>query len=256
MGRLENKTALITGGSGGIGKKTAELFLKEEANVCLVDLDESALQEAKEELRRWGDVLTVTADVTVESQVQEYVQKTLDAFGTIDVFVNNAGIEGRVAPITEQAVEDLDKVLGVNVRGMFLGLKHVLPVMTEKESGSIINMSSVSGLEGVPGLAPYVASKHGVVGLTKVAALEAASSSVRVNSVHPSPVNTRMMRSLEKGYNPEDAEAAREKRTQAIPLARYGESEDIANLVLFLAREESSFITGSQYRIDGGMGAG
>ncbi|MFZ4453631.1 SDR family NAD(P)-dependent oxidoreductase [Salibacterium aidingense] len=256
MGRLDRKTAVITGGSGGIGKKTAELFLKEGARVCLVDLDENALQVAKEELKGFGDVVTVTSNVTEEDQVRNYVQNTLDAYGTIDIFFNNAGVEGKVAPITEQAVEDLDKVLGVNVRGIFLGLKHVLPVMTKKESGSIINMSSVSGLIGVPGLAPYVASKHGVAGLTKVAALEAASASIRVNSVHPSPVNTRMMRSLEKGYNPKDAEAAREKRTEAIPLARYGESEDIANLVLFLASDESKFITGSQYRVDGGMGAG
>ncbi|RSL34091.1 SDR family oxidoreductase [Salibacterium salarium] len=255
MKRLNGKTAVITGGSGGIGKKTAELFLKEGANVVLVDLDGQALEDAKSELSSTGEVLTITANVSEEDQVKQYVQKTLDTYGTIDIFFNNAGIEGKVAPITEQSVEDFDKVLNVNVRGVFLGLKHVMPVMTEKESGSIINMSSVAGLEGAPGVAPYVTSKHGVVGITKVAALEAASSKVRVNSVHPSPVNTRMIRSLEKGFNPEDAEAAKEEQEQVIPMQRYGESEDIANLVLFLASDESKFITGSQYRVDGGMGA-
>ncbi|SFM29299.1 SDR family NAD(P)-dependent oxidoreductase [Salibacterium qingdaonense] len=255
MGRLQNMKALITGGSGGIGKKTAEFFLKEGADVALVDMNEEALQQAKDELKEFGDVLTVTADVTNENEVVHYVQKTIDSFGRIDIFFNNAGIEGKVAPITEQSVEDFDKVMGVNVRGVFLGLKHVMPHMNEQDSGSIINMSSVAGLMGSPGVAPYVTSKHGVIGLTKTAALEGAPHNIRVNSVHPSPVNTRMMRSLEQGMNPEDAEAAKEEQTEAIPLARYGESQDIANLVLFLASDESKFISGSQYRVDGGMAA-
>ncbi len=206
-------------------------------------------------MNRYGEVLTITADVTEENEVQQYVEKTLERLGTIDIFFYNAGIEGKVAPITEQTVEDFDQIMNVNVRGVFLGLKHVLPIMQEKKSGSIINMSSVAGLMGSPGVAPYVTSKHGVVGITKVAALEAAPSNVHVNSVHPSPVNTRMMRSLEKGLNPENSEAAKEQHTSAIPLNRYGESEDIAKLVLFLASDDSKFITGSQYRVDGGMGA-
>ncbi|ASF38253.1 NAD(P)-dependent oxidoreductase [Halobacillus halophilus] len=255
MGRLDGQTAVITGGSGGIGKTTARLFLQEGAKVSLVDVDEEALKDAKSELDAYGEVMTVTADVTEEKDVQNYVEKTLDQFETIDIFFNNAGIEGEVRPITEQRVEDFDKVMNVNVRGVFLGLKHVMPVMTEKQDGSIINMSSVAGLMGSPGVAPYVTSKHGVVGLTKVAALEAAPSSVRVNSVHPSPVNTRMMRSLEKGFSPDDAEAAKEEQTNAIPLNRYGETEDIAKVVLFLASDDSRFVTGSQYRVDGGMGA-
>ncbi|MFD2706590.1 SDR family NAD(P)-dependent oxidoreductase [Salibacterium lacus] len=255
MGRLQDMKALITGGSGGIGKKTAEFFLKEGADVALVDMNEEALQQAKDELKEFGDVLAVTADVTNENEVVHYVQKTIDSFGRIDIFFNNAGIEGKVAPITEQSVEDFDKVMGVNVRGVFLGLKHVLPHMNKQESGSIINMSSVAGLMGSPGVAPYVTSKHGVIGLTKTAALEGAPYNIRVNSVHPSPVNTRMMRSLEQGMNPENAEAAKEEQTEAIPLHRYGESQDIANLVLFLASDESKFISGSQYRVDGGMAA-
>ncbi|MFD1425669.1 NAD(P)-dependent dehydrogenase (short-subunit alcohol dehydrogenase family) [Kroppenstedtia sanguinis] len=255
MGQLDGKVAVITGGSGGIGKETAKRFLKEGAKVSLVDVNEEALNEAKSELESFGEVVAIKADVSNESDVKNYVQKTLDQFGTIDVFFNNAGIEGKVAPITEQKVEDFDQVLNVNVRGVFLGLKHVLPVMMNNKNGSIINTSSVAGLAGSPGVAPYVTSKHGVVGLTKVAALEAASTNVRVNSIHPAPVNTRMMRSLEKGFNPENAEAAKEEQTASIPLNRYGETEDITNLVLFLASDESKFITGGQYRVDGGMGA-
>jgi NAD(P)-dependent dehydrogenase (short-subunit alcohol dehydrogenase family) len=127
--------------------------------------------------------------------------------------------------------------------------------MQQQGSGSVINMSSVAGLMGSPGVAPYVASKHAVVGITKSAALEMGPHGVRVNSVHPSPVNTRMMRSLEEGFQPGHAEEAKAALTASIPLGRYGESIDIANVVVFLASEESGFVTGAQYRIDGGMGA-
>ncbi|QHJ70608.1 SDR family NAD(P)-dependent oxidoreductase [Planococcus halotolerans] len=248
MGRLQDKVAVITGGAGGIGKVTAKRFLDEGASVVLVDLFEDALSEAKKEL---GDnVLTVQADVSKEEDVKNYVAKTVEQFGKIDIFFNNAGIEGKVAPLTEQKIEDFDKVLSVNVRGVFLGLQNVLPVMIEQKSGSIINTSSVAGLGGSPNVSPYITSKHAVVGLTKAAAVENAAHNIRVNSIHPSPVNTRMMRSLETGLEVDEATLA-----QSIPLGRYGESDDIANLVLFLASDESTFITGVQYRIDGGMGA-
>lgn len=250
MGRLSGKVAVITGAAGGIGKVTAERFLKEGAKVVLVDLFEESLAQTKEELSSFGELLTVQADVSKESDVENYVNKAVEHFGKIDIFFNNAGIEGKVAPIMEQNVEDLDKVLSVNVRGVFLGLKHVLAVMTKQGFGSVINTSSVAGLEGSPGVTPYIASKHAVVGLTKATAIEVASSNVRVNSIHPSPVNTRMMRSLEAGLHVEQADLAK-----TIPLGRYGEPNDIAHLVLFLASDESSFITGVQYRVDGGMGA-
>lgn len=255
MARLEGNAALITGGAGVIGKKTAEVFLKEGAKVPLVDMNEDALNDAKSELDQYGEVFTVQANVTNEEDVKNYVKQTRDAFGSIDIFFNNAGIEGEVAPIVEQTVEDFSKVLNVNVLGAFLGLKYVIPVMTEQQSGSIINTSSVAGLMGTPGVSPYTSSKHALVGLTKSAALEVAGSQVRVNSIHPSPVDSSMMRSLEQGFNPDNAEQARQQQESQIPLARYGEAIDIANLVLFLASDESKFITGAQYRVDGGMGA-
>lgn len=250
MIRLAGKVALITGGAGGIGKVTAERFLREGAKVILVDLFEEALQEVKKELEFYGEVLTIQADVSIEGDVQNYVNQTVEQFGKIDVFFNNAGIVGKMGRLVDISVEDFDQVMNVNARGVFLGLKYVLPVMTKQGYGSVINTSSVSGLHGSKRLSPYIASKHAVVGLTKAAAIEVAKANVRVNSVHPSPVNTSMARDLEEGLNIDE-----ERLAKTIPLRRYGESSDIANLVLFLASDESSFVTGAQYRADGGMGA-
>ncbi|SEM22968.1 NAD(P)-dependent dehydrogenase, short-chain alcohol dehydrogenase family [Mesobacillus persicus] len=250
MGRLSGKVAIITGGAGGIGKVTAERFLKEGAKVVLVDLFTESLQEVKKELASLGEVFTVQADVSKDADVQNYVNQTVEKFGKIDVFFNNAGIVGKMGRLVDLSVEDFDQVMNVNARGVFLGLKYVLPVMIEQGSGSVINTSSVSGLDGSHRLSPYIASKHAVVGLTKAAAVEVAKTNVRVNSVHPSPVDTSMARDLENGLNVD-----KEKLAKTIPLRRYGESEDVANLVLFLASDESAFITGVQYRVDGGMGA-
>ena len=255
MQRLQDKIAVITGGSGGIGKATAARFLAEGAAVVLVDIDQASLDAAREALGGGDRVLTVQADVGNEDDVRRYVQAALDRFGRIDVFFNNAGIEGKVAPLEQQDTATFDKVIAINVRGAFLGLKHVLPHMYAAGTGSVVNTSSVAGLDGSAGVLPYVTSKHALTGMTKVAALEAAAHGVRVNSIHPSPVNTRMMRSLEAGFDPDDAEAAKAAMEKAIPLGRYGEAADIANLVLFLASDDSSFVTGAQYRIDGGMGA-
>jgi len=254
MKRLQDKIALITGGAAGIGLETARLFLREGASVVLVDLKEDDLAKAADTLK--GEVLTIAADVSSSEDTARYVRETVDRFGRIDVFFNNAGIEGKVAPLVDQKIDDFDRVMAVNVRGAFLVLQHVLPVMTGQKSGSVINMSSIAGLQGSPNLAPYITSKHAVVGLTRAAAIEAAPNGVRVNSVHPSPVNTRMMRSLEEGFNPGQGAAVKDQLTATIPLGRYGESADIAALVLFLASDEAAFITGAQYPVDGGMAAG
>ncbi|TDL81261.1 SDR family oxidoreductase [Palleronia sediminis] len=256
MTRLQDKIALITGGAAGIGLETARLFLAEGARVALVDLREDDLDAAAERLGGGDDVLCVAADVSSPEDTAAYVAATLDRFDRIDVFFNNAGIEGRVAPLVDQTIEDFDRVMAVNVRGAFLGLKHVLPSMIERRSGSVINMSSIAGLQGSANVAPYITSKHAIVGLTRAAAIEAAPANVRVNSVHPSPVNTRMMRSLEEGFAPGGGADMQKQLQATIPMARYGESIDIANLVLFLASDEAAFITGGQYPVDGGLAAG
>ncbi|MDC4556395.1 SDR family NAD(P)-dependent oxidoreductase [Acinetobacter baumannii] len=255
MERVNNKVAVITGASGGIGKATAQRLLQEGAKVVLVDINQAQLDQVKAELDQYGECIAVQANVTQEQDVKAYVNAAVQSFGKIDIFFNNAGIEGKVQPLIETSLEDFLNVQAINVTGVFLGLKHVLPVMIKQKSGSVINMSSNAGLDGTIYLAPYVTSKHAVTGMTKSAALEVAEYKIRVNSVHPSPVNTRMMRSIEVGFIPESAKEAQTQFAQKIPLGRYGEANEIANLVLFLGSDESQFITGAQYRIDGGMGA-
>lgn len=248
---FKGKAVVITGGAGGIGKAVATQFLDEGAKVLLVDMNEDALKDVKNDLS--GDVYTFKADVTKEDDVKGYVKEAEDKLGGIDVFFNNAGIDGKFAMITEQESSDVDAVLGVNVKGVFHGLKHVMPVMEKNGGGAIVNTASVAGLIGAPGMSPYIASKHAVIGLTKTAALEAVDKGIRVNSVCPAPVDTNMMRSIEKGMNPDNAEAAKEQQSAAVPMGRYAEAEEIANLVLFLASDKASYITSSHYTIDGGM---
>lgn len=250
---LKDKVAIITGGSGGIGVATAKLFAEEGAKVVLVDLNAQALDEAAKELQLDPEqYLLVAADVSKEENVANYVKQTMDKFGRIDVLFNNAGIEGQSAPIAEQTAENLDNVLNVNIKGVFFGMKHVLPIMIEQKTGSIINTSSIAGWIGFPGISPYVASKHAVIGLTKNAALEYAQTGVRINAISPAPIETRMMRSVEAGQNPEKAEEMRKAYTEAIPMKRYGEPEEVAELALFLASDRSSYITGTTILIDGG----
>ncbi|KAB2336244.1 SDR family oxidoreductase [Cytobacillus depressus] len=248
-----DKVVIITGAAGGIGKEAARLFAKQGAKLALVDLDQSVLESVASELEL-EDYLAIGADVSNENQVMNYVQATKEKYGRIDIFFNNAGIVGKLARMTEITAEDFDKVINVNVKGVFYGLKHVLKVMQEQNSGSIVNTSSGLGLHGGVGLSAYSAAKHGVIGLTKSAALESAGFGVRVNVICPSAVYTPMINIIEEFRSPE-TEKVREQAEQRIPLKRYARPEEIAELVLFLSSEKASFITGSEYKIDGGSKA-
>ncbi len=255
MNKLEGKVAVITGGAGNLGKTAAELFLQEGAKVALVDYDEKNLASCVEQLAVIGEVIGITADVTSEKDVSGYVQQVLEKWGKIDVFLNNAGILGKSGLLPDQTFKDFETIMNINVGGVFLGLKYVLPVMSSQKNGSIINTSSIAGLGGTVEGSLYSASKHAVVGLTKSAAMEVSSNSVRVNSIHPGPLISKMMEEVEesdKSQNPSDVRARISSR---IPLGRYGEMIEVSKLILFLASDDSLFITGSQYRIDGGIGA-
>ena len=250
MKRLENKVAIITGGAGSIGKTTAKLFLEEGAKVFLVDVNEQELKAVDDELEG-SRIKYCVADVSKSEDVQRYVNEAVKEFGKIDIFFNNAGIEGIVKPLIDYPEEDFDKIIAVNVRGMWLGNKYVLPQMND--GGSIIMTSSVAGIVGFAGLGAYVTSKHAIVGIMRVSALEAAPRKIRVNSVHPSPVNNRMMRSIEEGASAGHADAVKKQFEASIPLGRYAEPIEIAKLVVFLASNDSQFITGTTQVIDGGL---
>ena len=247
---LENKCAIITGGAGSIGKAAAKLFLAQGANVMLVDLDEKSLKESVAELG--GENVTYCiADVTKAADVKHYADEAVKLFGKVDVFFNNAGIEGVVMPVIDYPEEIFDKVMAVNLKGVWLGNKYVSPIM--KDGGSIIMSSSVAGLGGTPNVSAYVISKHAVIGIMRNLTLELAPRKIRVNTINPSPVDNRMMRSLEGGFAPNHAAEAKKGFEQTIPLGRYAKPEEIAKLVLFLASDDSQYITGTTQVIDGGM---
>ena len=257
MNRLEGKVAVVTGGAGGIGKAIGKIFVGEGADVLLVDLDESALKTACEEIGS-NKVSYCVANVTQASDNDRVIATAEERYGGVDAFIANAGIEGDVTPITEYDEARFDQVMAVNVKGPFLGLKSAIPAIAKRGGGSIIITSSVAGINGAAGVAPYVTSKHAVIGMMKSAAKECAPMGIRVNTVNPSPVETRMMRSLEEGFGgaaQEDAEVVRERMRMNIPMGRYAEPEDIAKIMLFLSSDDAEFITGSVYMADGGSTA-
>ena len=254
MSRLNGTVAIITGGAGGIGRAAGRLFCAEGANVLLVDLSESALKDAAKEIGS-NRVSYCVGDVTRPEDNDRFVSVATERYGGVDTFLANAGVEGIVKPITEYDVETFDKVIAINVRGVWLGLKSAIPALTKRGGGSIVITSSVAGVGGAAGVSAYVTSKHAVIGMMRSAALECAPFNIRVNTVNPSPVETRMMRSLEAGLMPTDAAAAKEMLTSRIPLQRYAMPDDIAKLMLFLASDDSAFITGSVYMADGGFTA-
>ena len=252
MSRLDGKVVVITGGAGGIGRAAGKLFVAEGAQVLLVDVDEAALEDAVSEVGS-NSASYCVADVTSSADNARMFAIADERYGGVDGFLANAGIEGDVKPIVEYDEDRFDAVMNVNVKGVFLGLKHAIPHLEKRGGGSIVITSSVAGVSGSAGVAPYVTSKHAVVGMMRSAAKECAPLNIRVNTVNPSPVETRMMRSLEEGLAPGQAEAAKASMEAAIPMQRYAEPDDIAKVMLFLESDDSQFITGSVYMADGGM---
>lgn len=255
MGKLDGKVAIITGGAGGIGSAAARVFAAEGARIMLVDLDADAMAKTVADI---GDAAAYTvADVADSEQVQACVAATEARFGGVDIALLNAGIEGVIQPITDYPIEMFDKVIAVNVRGVFLGLKHVMPAMRKRGKGSIVVTSSTAGIRAVAGMSAYATSKHAVIGLMRAAALEGAADEIRVNTVNPSPIDTRMMESIEE-QSGLSAGGDRSNRPMArhTPMKRYGEPEEVARLMLFLASDDSSFCTGGVYMVDGGVSAG
>jgi NAD(P)-dependent dehydrogenase (short-subunit alcohol dehydrogenase family) len=250
------KVALITGGGNGIGRAAGLGFSKNGAKIVVVDRDKDAGEATAGVIRQQGgDARFIAADVTKSADVQAYVKAALDAYGSIDCFFNNAGIEGTVASTAEYDEDVFDAVIGVNLKGVFLGLRHVLPVMIAQQRGAVVNTASVAGLTGSPGMPAYCASKHAVIGLTKVASGDVAKYGIRVNAVCPGPIDTRMIHALEAQLNPSDPRAVEARYQAAIPLGRYGTAEEVANVVQFLCSDLAGNITGAQYVIDGGRTA-
>jgi NAD(P)-dependent dehydrogenase (short-subunit alcohol dehydrogenase family) len=250
--RLDGKVAVVTGAAGVIGSATAQLLAERGARIVAVDRKAADLKAAMADLPASADALAVTADVTGEDEVADYVRAAIEKFGVIDVFYNNAGIEGDIAPITKYSLATFRKVLDVNVVGVFLGLKHVLPVMLKQNRGSIINTASIAGLIGSPNIAVYSASKHAVIGLTKSAALECAGSAVRVNCVCPGQIDSRMLSAIVEGRNPGNTPVPTERIVDRTPARRLGQASEVAAVVAFLASDDASYVSGSAYTVDGG----
>ncbi len=252
MNRLDDKVAIITGGAGGIGVAAAQEFTAAGAKVLLVDLDPGALEAAAATVA--GEVSTFAADVTDPKQVEAYVAAALERYGAVDAFLANAGIEGGVASIIDCDVENFDRVMAVNVRAVWFGLKYVMAAMRER-GGSIIITSSTAGIKGLAGMAPYHTSKHAVIGLMRCAALEGGEYGIRVNTVNPGPTETRMMRSIEDQYRPGEGERWKAGAAARIPLGHYGQPADVARMMLFLASDAAAHCSGGVYMVDGGQSA-
>ncbi|NIK13120.1 SDR family NAD(P)-dependent oxidoreductase [Alkalibacillus almallahensis] len=252
---MQGKTVLITGGAGGIGMETAKAFLDDGANVALVDISADALKNAKDKLNQPDKILTIEADVTNEAEVKQYVDETVETYGSVDVFFNNAAVAGPATPIKELEKDTFEQIMGINTTGVFLGMKHVIQQMEKQGYGAIINAASNAAYIGSANMVGYIASKHAVAGMTKTAALEEASHGIRINAVAPAAIDTNMLTGIQENLSPDDPNAAAEAIKQGIPVGRFGTPKDVSAVVKFLASDEAAFVTGSLYNVDGGMQA-
>ena len=244
MKQLESKVAIITGAGSGIGRSTAELFAREGATVVVSDINEEHGNEVVKEItQNGGNAVFIKADTSIPEDNKLLVQQTIQHFGALDIAVNNAGIAGPIAPTGEYPIDGWQKVININLSGVFYGMHYQIPEMLGK-GGSIINIASILGMAGTKFSPAYVAAKHGVVGLTKTAALEYSDKRIRINSVGPGYIKTPLLEALD--------ETTMNSLVALHPIGRLGESEEVAEIILWLASSRSSFVTGSYYAIDGG----
>ncbi|RYE77199.1 MAG: SDR family oxidoreductase [Oxalobacteraceae bacterium] len=250
--RHEGKTMLVTGAAGAIGYATCEILAREGAQVMLVDIDAARLEERVKTLSDAGHtVFGHHADCADEKQVEAYAQAALQAMGKVDGFFNNAGIEGDLAPTHEYDIAMFDKVLHVNLRGMFLGLRFVLPDMVRRGYGAVVNTASIGSERGLAGACAYNAAKHGAVGLTRTAASEVAQKGVRVNCVMPGVIETPLLVGmLEQMFD--DVAAGMKKLGEVATLNRVGQPGEVGQVVSFLLSDEASYVNGAKWEIDGG----
>ncbi len=244
MGRIESKIAIVTGAGSGIGRATALRFAAEGAKVIVADVTGAEDETAK---AIGASAIALAVDVSKSADVRAMIDAARTRFGRLDVIFNNAGIEGELTPTADCSEDNFDRVISINLRGVFLGMKYAIPLMIEGGGGSIINAASVAGLVGFPGIPAYCASKGGVIQLTKTAALEYATQIIRVNAICPGVIWTPMVQRLAVSA---EAEAAFREME---PVGRFGTPDDVASMALFLASDESSFVTGAALPVDGGF---
>lgn len=243
--RFTGKVAFVTGAAGGIGRAAAIAFAAEGARVAILDLTEDALKETEAAMKSaGGEVLTIACDVSSPEQVEAAVRQVVERFGQLDVAFNNAGVENKAAPLHEIELEEWDRILGINLRGTFVCMKHEIAQMVRQGGGVVVNTSSGAGIRGVAGGASYAASKHAIIGMTKSAALDYAKQNIRVNAVLPGNIETAMMDRFTGGDI--------QKAIDLEPVGRLGKPEEIAEAVLWMASDLGSFVTGSAIVIDGG----
>lgn len=250
---FQSKAIVITGAAGGIGRATSLAFARAGADIVAVDREQSGLDDLAELVREQGGrIETVAADVSTTDGVRRYVHIAVEKLGRIDGLINNAGINIPVRAIQDVPEEDFDRIVAVNLRSVFLGLKYVLPRMIDQGSGSVVNTSSVSGLASNPRTASYAATKHAIIGLTKGVAAEVAGHGIRVNAVCPGPVATPMLESIMASAAGGAAQKVEEQVLRATPMARLADPREIAAVICFLTSDAASYVTGVAWPVDGG----